>query len=96
MDSRKSNLFKIKKEGYLIIYGTIIFFRQFVNNFSALQLWKIYVFDIFNMVDFYRFLLYREVLKFWWYETFGWEFIHKASLSGFLPLVNLWMVDSQL
>ena len=30
------------------------FFRQFVNNFSALLLCIIYIFDLFNMVDFFQ------------------------------------------
>ena len=43
MDSKNSiNSFEMKKRtGHLIIYG-IIFFCQFVNNFSALLLRKIY------------------------------------------------------
>ena len=41
------------------------FFWQFDNNFSALLFWKIlYVIDIFNVVDFFRFLSYREVMAF--------------------------------
>ena len=40
------------------------FCLHFKNNFSPLLLWKIYVFDIFNMIDFFRFLLYREVMTF--------------------------------
>ena len=31
---------------------------------------------------FFRFLLYREVLKSWSYQTHGWEYIGKASLSS--------------
>ena len=30
---------------------------------------------------FFTFSLYREILKFWLYQTFGWECILKASLS---------------
>ena len=33
-----------------------------------------YIFGNFNMFDFFRFLLYREVLKFRLYKTFDWEF----------------------
>ena len=36
----------------MIIYGTIIIFGHFFNNFSALLLRKIYVFDFLNRVDF--------------------------------------------
>ena len=33
---------------HIIIHGTINIFRQFVNNFSVLFLFKIYFFDFFN------------------------------------------------
>ena len=53
VDSKKSinslTIIKQSSPGYLWEY---YFFRQFVNNFSALLLCKKYVFDIFNMVDF--------------------------------------------
>ena len=54
MNSEKSiNSFEIKKKmGYVIFYGTIIFFLQFVNNFSAFLLCKIHVSNIFNTIDF--------------------------------------------
>ena len=42
-----------------------LIFYQFVNNFLALLLCKIIVFDIFKMAHFFWFWLYREVLKFW-------------------------------
>ena len=42
-----------KRIGHPIIYETIIFFCQVVNHFSALLLCKIYVFEIFNIVDFF-------------------------------------------
>ena len=40
---------------------------SFVNNFSILLLCKINILDIFNMVDFFRFLLDRVLIKlnFW-------------------------------
>ena len=45
--------------------GNYIFYH-FVNNISALLLSKINIFEIFNLVDFFfRFLLYRDVMKFW-------------------------------
>ena len=44
--------------------GTIIFFTVLLINFSVLLLCKIYVFDFFNMADFFRILLYRELLKY--------------------------------
>ena len=37
------------------------------------------VFDFFDMVDFRRFSLYRKILKFGSNETFGCEFIYKAT-----------------
>ena len=39
---------------HLVIYVTIFCFRQFVNNFSALLLWKICIFDIVNVVDVFQ------------------------------------------
>ena len=39
--------------GHLVIYGTIIFFWKFINNFLELLIWKIYVFDIQNTVNFF-------------------------------------------
>ena len=74
MHSKKStNSFeKKKRRGNLIIHGTIFFFfGQFVNNFSALLLCKIYVFDFFNMVNFFLIsIILRSteipiVLNFW-------------------------------
>ena len=65
MDSEKLiNSFEIKNLSHLFIYGTIIVFWQFDNNFSALLLWKIYVFNIFKIADFFTLLLYHEVLTF--------------------------------
>ena len=43
------------------------------------QIWHVWTQRV-KMVDFFRFLLYREVLKFWSYQTIGWECIRKASL----------------
>ena len=37
-----------------------LFFLQFVNNFSTLLLCKIYVFDIFNIVEFFQILLISQ------------------------------------
>ena len=56
MDSEKSmNLFGMNKRvSHLIIYETI-FFGNFLN-FLAFLLCKIYVFDFFNMVGFFRLL----------------------------------------
>ena len=61
MDSEKSNNWKKKdrSRNYLWEY----FFRKFVNNFSALLLWIIYVFGIFNMVDFFSGFFY--IAKYW-------------------------------
>ena len=44
----------------IIIYKTIVFFFfwQFVKNSSALLLFKTYVFDNFNEVDFFQFLFF--------------------------------------
>ena len=53
-------------------------FWQFVNEFLASFNAK-YIIEILNMADFLRFLLYRKVLKFWLYQTVGWECIRKAS-----------------
>ena len=52
MDSTKS-INSFEKKIHLIIYGTI-FFWQFVNNFSALLLWKIYFFHFFNVINFFQ------------------------------------------
>ena len=53
MDSEKLiNSFEIDNRiSPLVIYGNI-FFLLIVNNFLTLLLWEIYVFDIFNIVDF--------------------------------------------
>ena len=58
MDSEKSiNLLKIKEIiGHLLIYGHIIFFLQFANNFATLLLCKIYVYGTFNEADLFFFL----------------------------------------
>ena len=56
MDSEKSmNSFEKKRNiyGHFIIYGPILFL-QFPYNFSAFLLCKIYLFEIFNMVDFFQ------------------------------------------
>ena len=52
-----------------------------VNSFSVLLLYKINVFNFFNMVDFFPIFFYREVLKFWSYQIFNWDCIRKAFLS---------------
>ena len=49
---------------HLIIHGIIICFRQRINNFWALLLYKTYVIEIINMVDFFRSSLYCAILKF--------------------------------
>ena len=71
---------EIKKRSHLIIYGTR-FFLKFVHNFSTLLSWKIFIFDIHNIFNFFRFLLYRKLLKLWSYQTFGCECIREASLG---------------
>ena len=45
-------------------------FFQFVNSFPVLLLCKINFLEIFDMGDFFRFLLYRELLKFRLNQTF--------------------------
>ena len=52
-----------KNECHLIISGTI-FFSRFVNNFLALLLRKIYVFGIFNMIDFFQ-IFVSYIAKYW-------------------------------
>ena len=42
-----------QKIGYLIIYWIILSYYEFVNNFSALLLCKINVFNIFNVDNFF-------------------------------------------
>ena len=67
MDSKyKKKSFEIKRNmSYLINYGTsIIFFWLFNNDCLALLLLcKIYVFDIFNMVEFFSDFCY--IVKYW-------------------------------
>ena len=55
MDSEKSiNSFEMKERiGHMIIYGTIIFFRNFFITFLHFYYAKD-VFDFFNMVDFFQ------------------------------------------
>ena len=65
MDSKKSiNSFKIKTQKSHDYLWQNYLFWQIVNNFSALLLYKIRVFDFFNIVDFFRFFLHRGLLKF--------------------------------
>ena len=77
VDSEKSiNSFKIKKWiGNTIIYRETNFFLASLNNFR-----DYYAKYFFDMVEFFRFLLYREVLKFWSHQTFSCECKRKASL----------------
>ena len=65
MDSQKSlNSFEMKNRACRMIIYEKLFFYQFVKNFAALFLCEINVLDIFDMGDFFKFLLYREILKF--------------------------------
>ena len=68
------------KKSFLIIYS--IFF-QFSNNFCVLLLCRINDLDILNMIiHFFISLLYREVLKFWSNQTFGYKRTCHTSSRG--------------
>ena len=72
--------YEFRKNHYWTSILNNYFFDQFINTFSALLLCKIKVLDIFDMADFLTFSLYREVLKFWSNQNFGWEHICHTSL----------------
>ena len=73
MDSGKSiNSLEMKNKNRLPDY-LLNFLKIFVNNFSELLL---YMDDCF-----FRFLLHREVLRFWLNQTFGWECTGHTSLT---------------
>ena len=57
------NFFK-RKKGKVTLLFIGHFIRQFVNNFSALLVCEIIFFYIFNMVNYFQILVYREVLQF--------------------------------
>ena len=67
------NSFEMEEStAHLVIYGRIIFFfLNFLNNFLAVLLYKIYVFDIDSIVDFFQiFTISRSaeiliLLSFW-------------------------------
>ena len=72
MDSEKSiNSFKIKKDRSPDYLCDNDLFQHFLNNFSSLLLCKIYIFDFFNMVDFFQIFFISGsteiliVLNFW-------------------------------
>ena len=48
------NLFEMKKDYVPWLFIIQLFFYLFVNNFSVLLLWKINVFDIFDMSDLFQ------------------------------------------
>ena len=86
------NLFEIKIR---IIYETLpIFFWQFVDNFAALSLCKIFFWHLWYCWFFQTFLLYREVLKFWLSQTFSRECIGKEFLKQkfklLKPICHFW------
>ena len=71
--------FKIKRHKSTAYLWDNYFFSNFLITFRDSYYAK-YVFDIFNIVDFFRFLLYCEVLKFWSYIKLSTGSIGKASL----------------
>ena len=73
------------------------FFYRFVNNFSALLLCEINVFDICNTVDFFRFLLYHEGMKFRSNQTFGFEHQHCPLLGDtWMKLIEILWINVKL
>ena len=61
MDDMEKSItsFEMKKMvGYLIIYWT--FFNPFIKDFLTLLLCKINILDIFDIGDFFKFLLFAE------------------------------------
>ena len=54
----------MKKDRLLDYLLNNYFFTNFSNDFLALLLCKIHIIDILNMGDFFKFLIYPEVLKF--------------------------------
>ena len=65
MDSEKSiNLFEKKMDRLLDYLSNNYIVYQFFNNFSALLLCKINVLDLFDVGNFFKCFLHREILKF--------------------------------
>ena len=65
MDSEKSiNSFLIKNDRLSDYLLNNYFVNEFINNFSTLLFCKINVLDFFDSGDFFKFLLYREILEF--------------------------------
>ena len=55
-----------------LFIGQQFFFTNLLINFQN-YCYNKSMFSTSNMVDFFRFLFYREVLKIWWNQTFSWE-----------------------
>ena len=71
-------LLRLRRLFYYLLNNYFVY--RFFDNFLALLLCKINIFGIFDTGDCFRFLLYLEVLKFWSYQTFGWECAGHTSL----------------
>ena len=79
-ERRKKFIWNEKRMGYLIIHRTIILFANFLIIFRHYYYAKWMFLTSLTWVIFFKFLLYREILKFWWNQTIGWECTCHASL----------------